>query len=86
MAESDIEQIEQLRQEINQAQAEQVERLNRLYRLVRARSGYRAVIFNGSNWTNCWDGPERLILPRLVDPRSGVIIEVIPGDPGEGVG
>jgi hypothetical protein len=82
MATSRAEQIEQLVAEYNQAEAQQEERLRRLYRLVKTGRGYRAVIFPGFNWTNCWDLPERLILPRLVDQRSRMITSVIPGEEG----
>ena len=72
--------IERLVKEINALEEQEAGKLLELYRLVCKGLGYRAVNFSGFNWSNVWDQPERLIVPRLIDQKKRLIVEVFPGE------
>lgn len=61
--------IENLITEYNQAEQEQQNRLEALLLAMRARRGYREIVFTGERWTvNQFqpDTPERIAIARIV--------------------
>ena len=68
--------IDALVEKYNQEDKEQGQRLARLFYLLKQRHGYRRVNFSSDDqWSNCWNGPDRL---DVIPTRQ--ITEVIPGE------
>jgi len=73
--------IDELVNEYNAKEKEQLERLKVIFATVKARSGFREVVFeNGVHWSNCWSGEsERLDLLTYFKNISREITRVEPG-------
>ena len=72
--------IEELLDRYNQEAKEQGQRLGRLFYLLKGRKGYRKVIFNGDQWTNCWESPEGTDRATHIKRLDRSIIDIVTGD------
>ena len=67
--------------EDNAVEADQLARLKQIFSIVKEGKGYRHVKFShGDQWTNCWQGPDRLDAKMHINRMQQLIKDVDSGD------
>jgi hypothetical protein len=74
--------LQTLINEYNATELQQAARLRAIFALVKARKGYRHILFNqgGDMLNNCWDLPDKMDGPTFLDKYNREISEVVPGE------